>query len=93
MVTLKRLKEEIEKFNEVHQLEILRILQTNHIEYSENRNGTFVNLTNLSPNIIKEIEKYVNYVKEQQNILEEQEKEKNKYIKNYFKENETSNSK
>uniref|UniRef100_A0A6C0KE57 NET domain-containing protein n=1 Tax=viral metagenome TaxID=1070528 RepID=A0A6C0KE57_9ZZZZ len=93
MVTLKKLKEEVEKFNEVHQLEILRILQTNNIEYSENRNGTFVNLTNLNSNIIKEIERYVHYVKDQKNILEEQESEKSKYIKNYFKENNSNISK
>ena len=43
--------------------------QFTSVKTNENNNGTFINLTELLPDVIDELEKYANYVDEQQNQL------------------------
>ena len=74
IITLRDKIQELEKF---HQIEIFRILKTHDVNYTENRNGIFVNMNELDNNIINNIEKYLHYVSTQQNQLDvvEQQKE------------------
>ncbi len=68
-----------------HQIEILRILNKfSEIKKNENNNGTFINLTELSAEVIKELEKYTDYVDEQQKLLKKIEKEKEQLEQNFF---------
>jgi len=68
-----------------HQVEILRILNKfSEVKTNENNNGTFVNLSELSPEIIKELEKYTDYVDEQQNLLKKVETEKEEIEQIFF---------
>ena len=68
-----------------HQIEILRILNKfSEIKKNENNNGTFINLTELSPEVIKELEKYTDYVDEQQKLLKKIEKEKEQIEQTFF---------
>ncbi len=68
-----------------HQIEILRILNKfSEIKKNENNNGTFINLTELSSEVIKELEKYTDYVDEQQKLLKKIEKEKEQLEQNFF---------
>ena len=79
------LKERIEHMDKYHQIEILRILSKfSEIKKNENNNGTFINLTELSPEVIKELEKYTDYVDEQQKLLKKIENEKDKLEQNFF---------
>jgi len=79
------LKERIENMEKYHQIEILRILSKfSDVKTNENNNGTFVNLTELSPEIIKDLEKYTDYVDEQQKLLKKVEKEKEQLEQNFF---------
>ena len=87
MEKLIEIKNEIEKMNKSQQIEVYRIIKMNNIDYNENKNGIFINLTNLNNNIIKELEKYINFIKNQNIFLNKREKQKEKYINNYFKEN------
>jgi hypothetical protein len=79
------LKERIEHMDKYHQIEILRILNKfSEIKKNENNNGTFINLTELSAEVIKELEKYTDYVDEQQKLLKKIEKEKEQLEQNFF---------
>jgi hypothetical protein len=79
------LKERIERMDKYHQIEILRILNKSpEIKKNENNNGTFINLTELTEEIIKELEKYTKYVDEQQKLLKTIETEKKQLEQNFF---------
>lgn len=79
------LKDRIENMDKYHQIEILRILNKfTEIKKNENNNGTFINLTELSLEVIKELEKYTDYVDEQQKLLKKIENEKEKLEQTFF---------
>ena len=61
---LNLLKLRIEKMEKFNQVKILNIFNNSKIEISENRNGIFINLTELSKETLKKINDYVNYVDE-----------------------------
>jgi len=84
-MSLNTIKEKIEKMDKYHQVEILRILSNcKEVTLNENNNGTFINLTEISNDTIKELEKYTNYVNEQQQQLKDIEKEKEKIEEIFF---------
>ncbi len=84
-MSINTLKERIEHMEKYHQIEILRILNKFYeVKKNENNNGTFINLTELSPEIIKELEKYTDYVDEQQTLLKKIETEKDKIEQTFF---------
>jgi hypothetical protein len=88
LIDLQSLKESIEKMSKFHQIEILRILSSStNVCLNENNNGTFVNLTEQSENIIVELKKYVSYVNEQQSYLSIVENEKCRLEKIFSKDN------
>ena len=72
------LKDCIEQMPKYHQIEILRILNSNSAYLNENNNGTFINLTGLSDKTIQLLEKYSKYVKEQQIHISKIENEKDR---------------
>jgi hypothetical protein len=88
-IELQNLKENIEKMSKFHQIEILRILSnaSSNVCLNENNNGTFVNLTEQSKDVIIELKKYVKYVNEQQNQLSIIEDEKTRLEKIFCKDN------
>ena len=82
-----QIRNAIEKMSNYHQIEILRILSKNlDVCINENKNGTFVNLSEQNSSIIDKLSKYTIYVNQQQQSLEEQEKEKLRLQKVFFKE-------
>lgn len=81
------IKNRIEQMNKLQQKEVFKIFLINNIDYNENNNGIFINLTNVNKNIIKELKKYIEYVDKQNNFLNKQEKQKEMYLKNYFSNN------
>ena len=83
--SLKFLRDKIELLNAFHQIEILRILHTNNVTFSENKNGVFVNLTYVSPDIIDTINEYIIYVYKQESQLNEIEEKKIVLSNQYFK--------
>ena len=82
-VDLNHLRENIEKMNKFNQIEVLRILNKANIHLNENKYGVHVNLTDVSNEIVHELETYVNYVNTQERNLSENEKQKEN-IKNTF---------
>jgi len=84
-MSINALKDRIEHMEKYHQIEILRILtKFNSVKTNENNNGTFVNLTELAPEIIHELEKYADYVDEQQKLLKKIETEKEQLEQTFF---------
>jgi hypothetical protein len=83
--SLKILRDDIESLPILHQVEILRILYKNHITFSENKNGVFLNLSYVDLDIIHKINEYVTFVKNQENQMCEFEKKKLTLSNQYFK--------
>ena len=87
MSQLKDLKKQIENMNKEHHIKILEIIQDNKISYSENKNGIFINLNNLKPEIIEKIKDYINYTKCQETNLQNIESKKKQLQNEFFKDN------
>ena len=87
---LKFLKKEIENFSNFHQIEILRILKENNVAINENKNGIFINLSNIENPICEKLKNYVSYVKKQENQLNELEDKKNILSNTFFNDNKDS---
>lgn len=82
---LNSIKNEIEAMNKFHQVAILRILkQDSSVTLNENKNGVFVNLTELPGNKVSELEDYVNYVRMQEDQLSQLEDKKEKFINQFY---------
>ena len=83
--SLKMLRDNIEALPVFHQIEILRILYKNHITFSENKNGVFLNLSYVNLDVIHKINEYVTFVQNQENQMCEFEKKKMTLSNQYFK--------
>jgi len=81
---LQLIKTRIESMSIYHQMEILRIFNVNNTTLNENNNGTFINLTGLDNSIIEKINKYIKYVDEQEDELNEVENEKDRIQNKFF---------
>ena len=60
------LKKRIENIDDIHHKKILEIFLKHNINVSENRNGCFINISNLSPEIQKEITEFLKYINKQE---------------------------
>ena len=78
------LKEQIENLDAFHHNKILKILVKNDIKYSENRNGVFVNMNSFNENTIRDIEKTLSYIRNQEKNLKDIENIKEEINKDYF---------
>ena len=87
MNSLTTLRDTIEKMEKIHQVHILKIFNKYGIEYTENTNGIFVNMSILKQGAIDDISSYIEYVKLQQTQLEKVEAEKDAYKKEFYKDN------
>ena len=84
---LKKIRDMIERMNKIQQVHILKILKDNKIEYSENSNGIFVNMTLLNNETLIRIQNFIKYVDLQEVQLETFEDIKTKYHNAYYKDN------
>jgi len=83
---LNSIKTKIENMDKKNHIQILKLLkQYPEITLNENNNGTFINITDISTNIINDIEEYIKYIELQKQFLDEDEKEKNKLENKFFK--------
>ena len=61
-VDLKQIKDRVEALNQHHQIQILKIMTQHNVDLTENKNGSFINLTNVDEAIITKILDYLSYV-------------------------------
>jgi len=92
------IREKIESMPKFNQIEILRILsKRKNVTLNENKYGIHINLTEVEPNIINELQIYLNYVNAQELNLNEMEQQKEEFKNIYFtkdnKDNTGKNSK
>ena len=82
---MNKIKQNIEQMSIHHQIEVLRILKKgDKVVINENNNGSFINLNELSPEILKELEKYIQYVNEQQQQVNSVEIKKEELEHSFF---------
>ena len=84
MIQLITLKNKIELLSKKQQIEVLKIISSLDISYSENSNGIFFNLSNLSQEQLKKINDYLSYVNDQEEALQELETVKNELCETFF---------
>jgi hypothetical protein len=82
---LKQLKDRIEALNQHHQIQILKIMTQCKVDLTENKNGSFVNLTNINEGVVSKLAEYLRYVDEQETQLKEVENQKTELTKQFFK--------
>lgn len=82
---LKELKNKIMQLQENEYYEILKIIIKNNFNYSENKNGVFINMTKLSPQIIEELEKMVVFCENNKIRLNNDSKVRNNLLQNFNK--------
>lgn len=81
---LLNLRDSIEKLSKDVHIEIFKLLKKENVEFSENKNGVFINLSILDDKIINKLDSYLNYVITQENMINQIESEKNNVVKEYF---------
>ena len=62
---LKNLKDLIGKLEDFQKTEIFKIISENNIKYTQNKNGVFLNMKNLSEKCITDIKNYLNFIEKQ----------------------------
>lgn len=82
--TLINMKELIESMEIMNQKDILNILKKNNVNISENNNGSFINLSNLSQEVLDQIKEYIKYFNNQEKNLLFIEEEKINIKKEFF---------
>jgi len=81
---LKNLKKKIEQLDTYHHQKILSIIKKHSVDFSENKNGIFVNMNSFSKDLIKDINVFIKYVEQQEKNLNKVETLKHNYKKDYF---------
>ena len=77
---LESMKNNIEKMGKIQHLEILKILKKYPaVKLNENRNGVYINVSYLPDEVIEELQKFLEYMKEQESNLELIESQKEEY--------------
>jgi len=83
--SLSLMKDKIERMPKNNQIEVLKILKKyQNIKLNENKSGVFVNLSFLSKEILDEIDKYVNYVNDQETVINTIETQKQEFKNTFF---------
>jgi hypothetical protein len=84
-MNLQGIKDRIELMSKQYQLDVARILlKENNVSHNENQNGIFINLSNLSPDIIAKLQQYISYVDLQESQLNNIEQQKDELKDIYF---------
>jgi len=83
--SLESMKTKIEKMSKNHHTEILKILKTNsNVKLNSNKNGVYVNISFLDDETIEKINKYLNYIDDQESTLLTAEYQKEDFLNEYF---------
>lgn len=85
---LNKIKSRIENMEKSNHVSALYMITKNKsVKYSENTNGTFINLTDLDNNMLEKIEDFIEYIELQKCEIEDIEKKREEIENIYFKQN------
>jgi hypothetical protein len=80
------LRDRIERMSKSQHVELARILiREHHVNYDENQNGIFINMTELSASTIDHIKKFSQYIDLQEERISHVEREMNGLKDTFFK--------
>jgi len=88
MERLENIKIFIETLDKHHQIEVLKILDKQNCKLNENKSGVYVNLSFLSEETILTLEKFIEYIKDQEESLNTMEYQKEEFKNAFFVEKE-----
>jgi hypothetical protein len=81
---LSSMRNAIEQMNKHNQIAALRILKDSDVTLNENKNGTYINLTDVSNKVKRQLELFIEHVNMQEESLEVAETQKNAYKTEFF---------
>lgn len=84
MDNLLHLRNSIETLSKESQLEIFKILKDNNVDFSENKNGVFFNLSLINKNVIDKVQTHLRYIIKQEKIINDMEHKKHNVEEEYF---------
>jgi len=85
-MNIQDMKERIENMPKHYQIEIGKILVGQHkISHNENQNGIFINLSNISYEVLEQLQKYIDYVNLQESQINQTEQQKDELKDLFFK--------
>lgn len=70
---LEKLRKKIELLNNTHHIYIGKLLKNNNVKLTENKNGIFINMNNLSKKIINNLYEYIDFIEKQDIIVKNHE--------------------
>ncbi len=76
---ISKLKNDIENMDKTHHKHFFLIIKNSDMEFTENKNGIFINITNLNDEVISNFQKKIEYIKKQEKQLSDVEDQKMKY--------------
>lgn len=80
------LKDRIERMTKIQHIELARMLiHTHKVTYDENKNGIFINMTELSDVALDHIKKFLQYIELQEESISHVEREMNGLKDTFFK--------
>jgi hypothetical protein len=83
-VYLENLKQKIESLSKGQQIEILKIFLENETKLNENKSGIFINMSFLKEDVLEKLDKYLEYIKDQEHNLNNLETQKQEFKETYF---------
>jgi hypothetical protein len=88
-VNLENIKSVVEGFPKKHQIEILKLIKHHsNVTINENKSGIYINLAFLSEKTLTMIQKYIDYVQDQESLLKPVECQKQTFKETFFIEKE-----
>jgi uncharacterized membrane-anchored protein len=84
MEDLLQMRNSIEMLSKESQLEIFKIFKENDVEFSENKNGVFINMSLITPDVLTKIKSHMVYINKQETIINEFENKKHDVEEEYF---------
>lgn len=82
---LEMIRLKIEAMPQTNQIEILKIINTHKdIILNENKNGVYINLTEIDDSVINELVEYINYINSQEVHLSVIESQKEVFKNTFF---------
>ena len=83
-VYLENLKQKNKSLSKGQQIEILKIFLENETKLNENKSGIFINMSFLKQDVLEKLDKYLEYIKDQEHNLNNLETQKQEFKETYF---------
>tara|TARA_Y100000310_G_C20612358_1_gene778701 strand:- start:1042 stop:1350 length:309 start_codon:yes stop_codon:yes gene_type:complete len=81
----KKILSEIAKLTEIEHIEIFKIFDRDNINYTENRNGIFINISKTPNETLHKVKEFLAFCKNNNEFMNQTKIERTKLMDNYFK--------